>query len=79
MSYSRKRIMQTKRRAARKRVRTPKQSAQDARYWACGRKVIYPTLAEAEAVAERYQMTAYACRFREGHFHVGHTREAEQQ
>lgn len=41
MSHSRKRIMQTMRRKARQRDKTPKQQAQDAKYWACGRKVFY--------------------------------------
>lgn len=55
----------------RKRERTPKQKAQDDKYWACGRKVSYTTRAEASQVAKALGHTVYACSY-EDHFHTAH-------
>ncbi|HEX7333435.1 MAG TPA: hypothetical protein VF290_18165 [Pyrinomonadaceae bacterium] len=72
MSHSRKRIMQTMKRKARQRVKTEKQQAQDHRYWACGRKVLYSTEGEAREVADRLGHTVYSCQYGD-HFHTAHT------
>ena len=51
MSHSGKRLKQTAIRRARKRERTSKQCAKDAKAFACGRKVIYMSEPEAQEVA----------------------------
>lgn len=72
MSHSRKRIMQTMRRKARARTKTEKQQAQDDRYWACGRKVIYLSEGEAQETADRLGHTIYKCQYGE-RWHTAHT------
>lgn len=72
MSHSRKRIMQTMRRKARQRDKTPKQQALDDKYWACGRKVLYATEDEAQQVADKLGHTVYRCSYGD-HWHTAHT------
>lgn len=64
--------MQTMRRKARLRVKTPKQFGQDAKVWACGRKVVYSSSLEAAIVADKLGHTVYKCEYG-GHFHTAHT------
>jgi hypothetical protein len=71
MSHSGKRLRQTAKRRARKRELTPKQIAQDAKAFACGRKVIHMSEAEARAVAERMGHTVYKCSYGD-HWHCAH-------
>jgi hypothetical protein len=71
MSHSKKRIIQTMRHKARKRGKTDKQIAKDRKAWACGRKVIFMSLEEAEQKATELGQTAYKCGYGD-HWHTAH-------
>lgn len=60
-----------RRKQRRKLERTPKQRAKDARVFACSRKVLYGTEAEAQAVADKLQHRVYRCSYGE-HWHTAH-------
>lgn len=66
-----KNAMKKSRARNRKAGRTPGQVAKDARVWACSRKVLHATEAEAKAVAERMNQTVYKCSYGD-HFHCAH-------
>lgn len=64
--------MQTMRRKARQRTKTVKQQAQDDKYWACGRKVVYSTEDEAQQIASKLGHVVYRCEHGD-HWHTAHT------
>lgn len=54
-----------------RKPKTPKQRAKDAKVWACGRKVMYMSEAEANEVAGKIGHQVYPCSYGD-HFHTAH-------